>query len=174
MITGQPGPAALLEQERQVMPLYEHIVLARQDISGQQAEALVEDFKKIIEDNGGQVPHVEAWGLRPLAYRIRKNRKAHYTRLNIDAPHAAVAEMERQMRLNEDIIRFMTVRVEELSEEASPILTRRDRDRRDRNDRGDRDRGDRGDRGDRDRGERRDDRPRDDRPRAETPAEGAA
>lgn len=129
------------------MPLYEHIFLARQDVSGQQVETLTESFNQIIQDNGGTIGKVEYWGLRPIAFRIKKNRKAHYTLVNIDAPHDAVAEMERQMRINEDVIRFMTVRVDELDDNPSAILTRRDRD----------DRRGGGGRRDRDRPPRRDD-----------------
>ena len=93
------------------MALYEHVLLARQDVSAQQVEALVEQFKGILEANGGSVAKVEYWGVKSLGYRIKKNRKAHYSLLNIDAPPAAVAEMERQMRINEDVLRFMTIRV---------------------------------------------------------------
>jgi len=136
------------------MALYEHVLLARQDISQQQVDALVEQYKGVLEANGGKVGKVENWGLRPLTYRIKKNRKAYYTLVNIDAPAAAVAEMERQMRINEDVLRFMTIRVEEHEEGQSAMLSRRD-ERRDRDDdRGPRrpreggfDRGDRGDRG---------------------------
>lgn len=139
------------------MPLYEHVFLARQDMSAQQVEALTEQLKSILEQGGGKVAKIEYWGVRPLTFRIKKNRKAHYSLLNIDAPHSAVAEMERQMSLSDDILRFMTVRVEEHEEGPSAILARRDRDDRGerRGDRGDRpggfrsDRGDRGDRGDR-------------------------
>ncbi len=131
------------------MPLYEHVFLARQDVSAQQVEQLVEQFKGLIEGAGGTVGKVEAWGLRSLAYRIKKNRKAHYTLMNIDAPHAAVAEMERQMGLSEDILRHMTFRVDELEEEPSAMMQKRDRD--DRRGGG---RGDRGDRGDRPGGSR--------------------
>ena len=138
------------------MPLYEHVFLARQDVSGPQVEALVEQFKGVIEQGGGSVPKVETWGLKSLAYRIRKNRKAHFTLMNIDAPPAAVAEMERQERLNEDVIRAMTIKVEALEEGLSAMMQKRDRD--DRGDRGgrfgDRDRGPRRDFGDRDRGDR--------------------
>ncbi|MCW2309155.1 30S ribosomal protein S6 [Rhodobium gokarnense] len=145
------------------MPLYEHVFLARQDISGQQAEQLVDQYKTLIEENGGSIKKVENWGIRNLAYRINKNRKAHYAMMNIEAPHAAIAEMERQMRLNEDVLRYLTVRVEEFEEGPSAMMQKRDRDdrrRRDRPERGDRpDRGDRGDRPrrDDDRGPRRDD-----------------
>lgn len=129
------------------MPLYEHIFLARQDVSAQQVETLVEQFKGLIEGAGGSVGKIENWGLRSLAYRIKKNRKAHYTLMNITAPHAAVAEMERQMGLSEDVLRFMTFRVDELDEEPSAMMQKRDRDDRRGGGRGDR--GDRGDRGER-------------------------
>ena len=112
------------------MALYEHVLLARQDISQQQVDALVEQYKGVLEANGGKVGKVENWGLRPLTYRIKKNRKAYYTLVNIDAPAAAVAEMERQMRINEDILRFMTVRVDELEEGPSAMMQKRDRDDR--------------------------------------------
>ncbi|APF37274.1 30S ribosomal protein S6 [Chelatococcus daeguensis] len=135
------------------MALYEHVFLARQDISAQQVEALVEQFKGIVETNGGSVGKTEYWGIKSLAYRIKKNRKAHFTLVNIDAPAAAVAEMERQMRINEDILRFLTLRVEAHEEGPSAMMQKRDRDeRRDRD--GGFDRGPRGDRGDR--GPRRD------------------
>ncbi|WP_372426061.1 30S ribosomal protein S6 [Salinarimonas chemoclinalis] len=132
------------------MALYEHVFLARPDVTSQQVESMVETFKGIIEGNGGKVEKVEPWGLKTLAYRIKKSRKAHFTLLNIDAPHPAVAEMERQMRLSEDVLRFMTIKVEALDPEPSAMMQKRDRD--DRGERGDR--GDRGPRGDRDRGER--------------------
>ncbi|WP_434052337.1 MAG: 30S ribosomal protein S6 [Roseibium sp.] len=129
------------------MPLYEHVFLARQDVSAQQVETLVEQFKGLIEGAGGSVGKIETWGLRSLAYRIKKNRKAHYTLMNITAPHAAVAEMERQMGLSEDVLRFMTFKVDELDEEPSAMMQKRDRDDRRGGGRGDR--GDRGDRGER-------------------------
>lgn len=132
------------------MPLYEHVFLARQDITAQQANALQKQFQTVIEENGGQVGRIEYWGLKSLSYKIKKNRKAHYTLVNINAPHAAVAEMERQMGLSTDVLRFLTLRVKELDEKPSAQMRRSD-DR----DRGDRDRGDRGHRGDRgDRGDR--------------------
>lgn len=134
------------------MPLYEHVFLARQDVSAQQVEALVEQYKGLIEGAGGSVGKTENWGLRTLAYRIKKNRKAHYTLMNITAPHAAVAEMERQMGLSEDVLRFMTFRVDELDEEPSAMMQKRDRDDRRGGGRGDR--GDRGDRGERSGGSR--------------------
>ena len=126
------------------MALYEHIFLARQDVSAQQVEELTNTLTEVLVTNGGKVTKNEYWGVKTLSYRNRKNRKAHYSLLNIDAPHAAVTEMERQMRINEDILRFMTIRVDELEEGPSARMQKRDRD-----DRGDRDGGrpDRGDRG---------------------------
>jgi small subunit ribosomal protein S6 len=118
------------------MPLYEHVYLARQDVTAQQVETLTEQLKQVVEAGGGAISKNEYWGVKTLAYRIKKNRKAHFTLLNITAPAAALAEMERQMRINEDILRFMTVRVDELEEGPSAMLQKRDRD--DRDDRGDR------------------------------------
>ncbi|RCL00569.1 MAG: small subunit ribosomal protein S6 [Candidatus Tokpelaia sp. JSC189] len=112
------------------MALYEHVFLARHDIAPQQIDQLVEQYKNVIEINGGKVGRIENWGLRSLAYRIRKNRKAYYALMNIDAPVNAVVEMERQMRINEDVLRFLTVRVESHAEESSAILSRRDREER--------------------------------------------
>lgn len=115
------------------MALYEHVFLARQDVTAQQVEALVEQYKGIIEAGGGSLAKSEYWGVKSLTYRIRKNRKAHFQLFNIDAPHAAVAEMERQMSLNEDVVRFLTVRVEAHEEGPSAMMRRReDGDRRDR------------------------------------------
>ncbi len=121
------------------MALYEHIVIARQDISPQQAEALNDTLKHLVEELGGHVAKIEYWGLRNLTYRIKKNRKGHYSLMALDAPAAAVAELERQLSLNEDVLRYLTVRVEELDLELSPVLARRDRDRERDRDRGDRD-----------------------------------
>ncbi|MBV1885970.1 MAG: 30S ribosomal protein S6 [Parvibaculaceae bacterium] len=104
------------------MSLYEHIFIARQDISAQQVETLVEQFTAVITEAEGKVTKNEYWGLRNLAYKVKKNRKGHYGLLNIDAPHAAVAEMERLMSLNEDILRFMTIRVDELEEGPSAVM----------------------------------------------------
>ena len=135
------------------MALYEHIFLARQDVSPTQVEEMTTAFTNLITEGGGKVSKNEYWGLKSLSYRIKKNRKAHYTLLNIDAPHAAVAEMERLQSLNEDILRFMTIRVDELEEGPSAMMQKRDRD----DERGDRPGGPRGDRGDRggfDRGSR--------------------
>jgi small subunit ribosomal protein S6 len=137
------------------MAFYEHVLIARQDISQQQVDALLEDLTRTITDLGGSVTKTEYWGLRNLAYRIRKNRKGHYCLLNLDVPKTAVAEIERRQKINEDILRFMTVSVEALDEEPSPVLARRDRDERRRARREGREDGDEGgddlDRGDRDR-----------------------
>ena len=127
------------------MAFYEHVFLARQDITAQQAAALQKTYQTVIEENGGKIGKVEYWGLKSLAYKIKKNRKAHYSLMNIDAPHAAVAEMERQMGLSTDVIRFITIRVKELDDKQSAMMRRAD----------DRDRGDRGDRGGDRRGPRR-------------------
>ena len=122
------------------MAFYEHVVIARQDISPQQAETLNEELKALIESQGGHIAKIEYWGLRNLmGARIKKNRKGHYSLLAIDAPSAAVKEMERQLSINEDVLRYLTVRVEELDLELSPILARRDRDRSERGDRDGRD-----------------------------------
>ena len=139
------------------MPLYEHVFLARQDLAQAQVDALAENASKIIEDNGGKVVKTETWGLRSLAYRIAKNRKAHYVMLDVDAPPPAVAELERQTNINEDVIRFMTIRVDEHEKGPSAMMRRGERDRGERGDRGGRGGFDRGDRGDRpERGPRRD------------------
>jgi small subunit ribosomal protein S6 len=176
--TNRPGQRAssrhlgLIHDERPEMPLYEHVFLARQDVTSQQVETMIDTYKGVIEQNGGKLEKIEMWGVKSLAYRIKKNRKAHFTLLNIDAPPAALAEMERQMQISEDVLRFMTIRVEELEQEPSAMMQKRDRDdRKDRErgrrrddegfgggfggdrDRGDRDRGDRGDRSERNFGE---------------------
>ncbi len=104
------------------MPLYEHVYLARQDVSASQVEALTEKFKALIAEGGGTVGKTEYWGLKTLAYRIKKNRKAHFSLMNIDAPHAALAEMERQMGLDNDVIRFLTLRVREHESEPSAAM----------------------------------------------------
>jgi small subunit ribosomal protein S6 len=132
------------------MPLYEHVFLARQDLAQAQVDALAENATQIIESQEGKVTKVENWGLRSLAYKIAKNRKAHYVMLNIDAPAGVVAELERQTQINEDVIRYMTVRVETLEEGQSVMMRKGERNDR----RGGRD--DRGPRGDGDRGPRRD------------------
>ena len=147
------------------MPFYENVFIARQDLSQAQVDALADSFTAIITEKGGEVKKRESWGLRNLSFRIRKNRKGHYVLFNLDAPPAAVVEMERNMRLNEDVIRFLTVRVDELEEGPSAVLQRRD----DRGERGERF-GDRGGFGDR--GPRRHDGPREPRI-GDTPVEGA-
>jgi small subunit ribosomal protein S6 len=140
------------------MPLYEHVYLGRQDLSQQQVEELTTQYKGVIEGLGGKVAKVEYWGVKSLTYRIRKNRKAHFTLLNLDAPPAAVAEVERQQHISEDVLRAMTVRVEELEAGPSAMMRKVDRDR-DRDER----RGER--RRDRDDGPPRGPRgPREDRP----------
>ena len=146
------------------MPLYEHIMLARQDLSAQQVEEISAQLKGVIEQMGGKVTKTEQWGVKSLAYRLRKNRKAHFTFLNVDAPPAVINEIERQERLNEDVLRYLTVRVEEHEQGPSAMMRKADRDREERGggfrdrDRGDRDRGDRDRGGFRDRGEHRRDR----------------
>lgn len=123
------------------MSYYEHVIIARPDINAQQVESITQEFTKIVEKGGAKVTKSEYWGLRTLAYKIKKNRKAHYMFLNIDGPHPAVAEMERLEHLNEDILRFMTIRVDELEEGPSIMMQartdrrpRRDDDRRPRRD----------------------------------------
>jgi small subunit ribosomal protein S6 len=123
------------------MPLYEHIFMARQDVTPQQVETMVDQYKGVIEQNGGTVEKTEMWGVKSLAYRIKKNRKAHFTMFNLNAPAPAVAEMERQMRINEDILRFMTIKVEELETEPSVMMQKRDRDERKDRERRERDGG---------------------------------
>src|SRR5689334_22308081 len=118
------------------MPLYEHVFLARQDLAQAQVDALAENATKIVEDNGGKVMKTETWGLRSLAYRIAKNRKAHYVMLDLDAPAQAVAERERQSNINEDVIRFLTIKVEEHEKGPSAMMRRGDKERS-RSDRGD-------------------------------------
>ncbi|RJE79570.1 30S ribosomal protein S6 [Paracoccus sp. JM45] len=127
------------------MSLYEHVLIARQDLSNTQAEGLIEHFSTILADNGGKVVEHEYWGVRTLAYKINKNRKGHYAFLRTDAPSAAVLEMERLARLHDDVMRVMTIRVEEHQEGPSVQMQKRE-ERGDRPRGGDRDRGDRGDR----------------------------
>jgi small subunit ribosomal protein S6 len=121
------------------MALYEHVFLARQDLAQAQVDALAEAATKIIEDNQGKVVKTETWGLRNLAYRIAKNRKAHYVMLDIDAPAPAIAELERQTSINEDVIRYMTVRVDALENGPSVMMRKGDRDRGERRRRDERD-----------------------------------
>ena len=129
------------------MPHYEHVFLARPDISAQQVDQLVESYKTLISEHGGSVGKTEYWGLKPISFRMKKNRKAHYTLFNLTAPHAAVAEMERQMRINEDVLRFLTIRVDELEDGPSAMMRRDSRDDRRDDRRGPRRDGDRRPRG---------------------------
>jgi small subunit ribosomal protein S6 len=140
------------------MPLYEHVFLARQDLAQAQVDALAENATRIITENGGTVVKTETWGLRSLAYRIQKNRKAHYVMLEVEAPAPVVAELERQTQINEDVVRYMTIKVDAHEAGPSAMMRRNERSERgDRGDRGDRPRRDRDDRGDRgDRGPRAD------------------
>ena len=161
------------------MPLYEHVFLARQDASTQQVEELTTQMTGIVEQAGGKVTKTENWGVRSLTYRMNKNRKAHFVLLNIEAPSSAIAEIERQERISEDVIRYLSVRVEEHEEGPSAMMRKADRDR-ERDDRGggfggggfrgDREGG--GFRGDREgggfRGDRGPRRPRDDAPETTT------
>ena len=112
------------------MSLYEHVFICRQDISQQQVESLTENLTAILSEQGGSVEKTEYWGLRSLAYRVKKNRKGHYSLLNITADHSAISEMERQMSLNDDILRFMTIRVDEHDTEPSAPLSSKNKDER--------------------------------------------
>ena len=118
------------------MPLYENVFIARQDISGAQVDALADGFTQLIQEQGGEVKKREYWGLRNLAYRMNKNRKGHYILFNIDAPSAAISELERTMRINEDVMRYLTIRVDAHEEGPSAVMlnrgSREDRPRRDR------------------------------------------
>src|ERR1043166_1539910 len=151
-----------LTRERQSMPLYEHVYLARQDLSSQQVEELTTQLSGVIGQMGGKITKTEYWGLKSLTYRMRKNRKAHMTLLNVEAPSAALTEIERQERLNEDVLRYLTVRVDAHEEGPSAMMRKADRDRerdRDRDERRGFERGERAERGERRRD--RDARPRD-------------
>ncbi len=147
------------------MPLYEHVYLARQDLSPQQVEELTTQISGVVTQMGGKVAKTEYWGIKSLTFRIRKNRKAHMTLLNLDAPPAVINEIERQERLNEDVLRYITVRVEALEEGPSAMMRKSDRDRDDRDGRDGRGGG-----RFRDRGERR----RDDEGGTEEAVEAAA
>jgi len=135
------------------MPFYENVFIARQDVSTAQVEALTDTFANLVGEHGGKVTKREYWGLRNISFRIKKNRKGHYVLFNLDAPPAAVAELERNMRINEDVLRYLTVRVDALEEGPSAVMQARAR----------------GEERDRERGRRFD---RDDGPRA--PGEGEA
>ena len=128
------------------MPFYENVFITRQDISTAQVEALTDTFANLVAEQGGKIEKREYWGLRNLAYRIKKNRKGHYVLFNLEAPPGAVSELERNMRINEDVLRYLTVRVDELEAGPSAMMQSRNRDERDR----DRDRGPRRGYGDRD------------------------
>ena len=130
------------KEQRTEMPYYENVFIARQDISSQQVDLMTEEFSKLVSDNGGEVPKTEYWGVRGLTYRIKKSRKGHYVLMNLDAPPDSVQELERQMRLHEDVIRYMTIRVDELEEGPSVMMQSRG---------GRGSRGDRGERGGRSR-----------------------
>ncbi|MDR0810116.1 MAG: 30S ribosomal protein S6 [Gemmobacter sp.] len=142
------------------MPLYEHVMIARQDLSNAQAEGLIEHFSTVLADNGGKVVEHEYWGVKTMAYKINKNRKGHYAFLKSDAPAAAVQEMERLMRLHDDVMRVLTIKVDKHGE--GPSVQMQKRDDRERGERGERPDGERrersfgGDRGERggDRGDR--------------------
>ena len=119
------------------MPLYEHVFISRQDLSNTQAEGLIEHFTTVLSDNGGKVVEHEYWGVKTMAYKINKNRKGHYAFLRTDAPSAAVQEMERLMRLHDDVMRILTIKVDEHAEGPSVQMQKRDdRERGDRDDRG--------------------------------------
>lgn len=121
------------------MALYEHIFLARQDLSQAQVDALAAAATEIVEQNEGKVTKTETWGLKSLAYKIERNRKAHYVMLNIDAPGSVVAELERQTRINEDVIRYLTIRVDEHEDGPSVMMRKNERERKRRSDREERD-----------------------------------
>lgn len=124
------------------MPFYEHTLIARPDLTSQQAQTLGETIAQLVAEQGGKVTKTEYWGLRNLAYRVKKNRKGHYLHFNIDAPAAAVTELERTERINEDVLRYLTVRVDKLEDGPSPVMlakaSRDERSRRDREFRGER------------------------------------
>lgn len=156
------------------MPYYENVFIARQDMSGSQVEALADALAGIVQERGGSVVKREHWGVKSLSYRMKKNRKGHYVMFDLDAPWPAVEEMERQMRLNEDVLRYMTIRLDAIEEGPSAMMQAR-ASRDDRPRRGGFDRGDRGDRPPREGGDRppRDDRPRSEASEAAPAAEGA-
>lgn len=128
-------PAIGIDERTAPMPLYEHVFLARQDLSQSQVDALAAAATEIVEQNAGKVTKTETWGLKGLAYKIERNRKAHFVLLNIDAPAGVVAELERQTRINEDVIRYLTVRVDEHEGGPSAMMRKNDRDQRRRSSR---------------------------------------
>lgn len=121
--------AACLNYGNKNMALYEHVVITRPDISPAQVDSFVEELSNFLKEKGAKVGKTEYWGLRNLAYPIKKQRKGHYSLLNIDGPADAVLELERKHRISDDVMRYMTVRVETLSDEPSPVLSRKDRRR---------------------------------------------
>src|SRR5438046_9466799 len=133
---GARAPGHYSHKGAQTMPLYENVFIARQDISGAQVDALADTFTQLVADQGGEIKKREYWGLRNLAFRMNKNRKGHYMLFNIDAPAAAIAELERTMRINEDVLRYLTLRVDQLDAGPSAVMqsrgSREDRPRRDR------------------------------------------
>jgi small subunit ribosomal protein S6 len=167
---GDRAPGHHSRKGTNVMPLYENVFIARQDISGTQVDQLADTFTQLIAEQGGEIKKREYWGLRNLSYRINKNRKGHYVLFNIDAPAPAIAELESTMRINEDVLRYLTLRVDELEEGPSTIMqsrgSREDRPRRDRERYGEGRDGDRGDRTERPAAEA----PAAPAPAAETPA----
>ncbi len=114
------------------MPQYEHVFLARQDLSQAQVDALAAAATEIVENNSGKVTKTETWGLKNLAYKIKRNRKAHFVMINVDGPAGAIQELERQTGMNEDVIRYLTIRVDELEEGPSVMMRKNDRERRSR------------------------------------------
>jgi small subunit ribosomal protein S6 len=124
------APPGCHDRKADSMPLYEHVFLARQDVSNAQVETLTKEFTDIIEQGGGKIAKSEYWGVKSLAYKIKKNRKAHFSLLNIDAPKEAVAEMERRMGLSTEVIRFLTLKVDEHETEPSVMMRKSDRDDR--------------------------------------------
>ena len=139
---GFPPGCAAFQNGKERMPYYEHVVISRPDISPAQAETLTEELAAFLRDKGATVSKTEYWGLRNLAYPINKQRKGHYSLLNVDGPADAIHEIERRHRISDDVMRYLTIRVDELDEEPSPVVSRKDRGERG-------ERGDRGDRGDR-------------------------
>jgi small subunit ribosomal protein S6 len=133
--SGRTSQRSAWKRKDCLVPLYEHVFLARQDLSQAQVDALAANATQIVESNAGKVTKTETWGLKNIAYKIKRNRKAHYVMLNIEAPAGVVAELERQTAINEDVIRFLTIRVDELEEGPSVQMRKQDRERRGRRER---------------------------------------
>ena len=121
--------AALKKGRKRLMNKYEHVFIARPDVSPAQVESAIEELKALIEEKGGKVHKTEYWGLRTLAYRMNKNRKGHYGYLDMEAGNEVLEALDYRQRFADDVMRYMTIRVEELSEEPSPVLSRKDRRR---------------------------------------------